>query len=73
VLDYDWVLHIRQQCVDHNIPFQFRQCGTHFHKDGKLYTLGVKQLVSQARKAGVDIDECGDDYIFSRKRNLNQY
>ena len=54
VLNYDWVLHIRQQCIDQNVPFQFRQCGTHFRKDGKLYTLGVKQLAAQARKAGID-------------------
>ena len=54
-LNYDWVLHIRQQCIDHNIPFQFRQCGTHFRKDGKLYTLGVRQLASQAQKAGIDV------------------
>ena len=55
VLDYDWVLHIRQQCIDHNIPFQFRQCGTHFLKDGQLYTLPVRQLISQAKKAGIDV------------------
>lgn len=34
-LDYDWVLQIRQQCISHNVHFEFRQCGTHFIKDGK--------------------------------------
>ena len=54
VLDYDWVLDIRQQCIRQNVSFEFRQCGTHFRKDGKLYTLQVKDLCSQARRAGID-------------------
>lgn len=54
VLEYDWVLHIRRQCRNRGVPFQFRQCGTHFRKDGKLYTLQTHQLISQARKAGID-------------------
>lgn len=54
VLDYEWVLHVRQQCINHGVPFQFRQCGTHFRKDGKLYTLKTHELISQARKAGID-------------------
>lgn len=53
-LDYDWVLKIREQCVSANVHFQFRQCGTHFIKDGKMYTLAVRDLCSQARKAGID-------------------
>ena len=53
-LDYDWVLHIREQCVRQNVSFTFRQCGTHFLKDGKAYTIPTRQLCSQARKAGID-------------------
>ena len=53
-LDYDWVLSIRQQCIDGNVHFQFRQCGTNFIKDGKLYKLNVRMLCSQARKADID-------------------
>ena len=34
-LHYDWVLDTRQQCIDAGVPFEFRQCGTHFIKDGK--------------------------------------
>ena len=52
-LDYEWVLSIRQQCVSANIDFEFRQCGTHFLKDGKKYNLNVRQLCSQAKKAGI--------------------
>lgn len=54
VLDYDWVLSIREQCIKSNVHFEFRQCGTHFIKDGKLYKLNVSQLCSQARKAGIN-------------------
>ncbi|MGI6685844.1 MAG: DUF5131 family protein [Bacillota bacterium] len=53
-LDYDWVLSIRQQCINKNIHFEFRQCGTHFIKDGKSYTLNVKQLCRQAKKANIN-------------------
>lgn len=53
-LDYEWVLFIREQCVSHNVHFEFRQCGTHFIKDGKAYTLNVRDLCSQARKANIN-------------------
>lgn len=54
LLDYGWVLAIREQCVSHNVHFEFRQCGTHFVKDGKAYTLNVRDLCSQARKANIN-------------------
>lgn len=53
-LNYDWVLHIREQCRKANVSFSFRQCGTHFIKDGKWYKLQVKDLMQQARRAGID-------------------
>ena len=53
-LHYDWVLSIREQCMKNGVHFQFRQCGTHFIKDGKEYTLKTRDLCSQARKAGID-------------------
>ena len=55
VLDYDWVLDIRDQCLRKNVNFTFRQLGTNFLKDGKLYHLKRKDLMSQARKANIDI------------------
>ena len=53
-LDFDWVLAIREQCVRKNVSFEFRQCGTHFIKDGKQYKLQTKELCSQAKKAGIN-------------------
>jgi protein gp37 len=55
-LDYAWVLSIREQCIRKKTAFYFRQCGTHFIKDGKKYLLQVKDLCSQARKAGIDYE-----------------
>lgn len=53
-LNYDWVLNIRKQCVKNNVNFEFRQCGTHFIKDGKQYTLQTKELIRQAKLANID-------------------
>lgn len=53
-LNYNWVLAIREQCIEKNVHFEFRQCGTHFIKDDKEYTLKVKDLCSQARKANIN-------------------
>ncbi len=55
-LHYDWVLSVRDQCVRTQTPFSFRQCGTHFIKDGREYTLSVRDLCAQAKKAGIDYD-----------------
>ena len=53
-LNYDWVLAIREQCIRNHVAFEFRQCGTHFIKDGKAYTLRVRDLAAQARKANIN-------------------
>ena len=53
-LDYDWVLDIREQCVQKKVNFEFRQCGTHFIKDGKNYTIQTKDLTRQAKLANID-------------------
>ena len=53
-LDYAWVLNVREQCVRKNVNFEFRQCGTHFIKDGKLYKLQTKDLCKQAKLANIN-------------------
>ena len=55
ILDYSWVLSIREQCLNANVNFTFRQLGTHFVKDGQSYTIKTNLLMSQARKANIDI------------------
>lgn len=53
-LDFDWVLSIRSQCIQHCVKFDFHQCGTKFIKDGIQYNLNPMQLVSQAKKANIN-------------------
>lgn len=53
-MDYDWVLDVRQQCMERNIPFLFHQTGAYFIKDGKKYRIPRKYQISQAKKAGID-------------------
>lgn len=40
--------------MDANVNFEFRQCGTNFIKDGKLYKLQVKDLCKQAKLANIN-------------------
>ena len=47
-INYDWVLFIRQQCINKGVSFEFRQCGSNFIKDGKKYTLQAKDLCKQS-------------------------
>ena len=53
-MHYDWVLSLREQCIRQNVSFEFRQCGTHFIKDGREYKMQTKDLYAQAQKAGID-------------------
>lgn len=53
-LNYNWVLSIREQCINKGVRFEFRQCGTRFIKDDKEYLLNVRDLCIQARKANID-------------------
>lgn len=53
-LDYDWVLDIHRQCLEHNVPFCFHQTGSHFIKQGHLYHIPRALQHSQALKAGIN-------------------
>jgi len=53
-LNYEWVLDIREQCTRRGVNFTFRQTGSNFIMDGKLYKIQKKYQHSQARKAGID-------------------
>lgn len=53
-LDYQWILNLREECIEHQTAFEFRQCGTHFVKDGQKYQLNYRQLFGQAKKAGIN-------------------
>lgn len=51
ICDYDWVLDIRQQCVEANVSFWFKQTGSYLLKDGHEYKVARQFQHSQARKA----------------------
>lgn len=52
--DYSWALNLREQCINKNVSFEFRQCGTHFIKDGKQYKLQTKDLCKLAREFDIN-------------------
>lgn len=60
---YDWILKIRKDCIDKNVNFHFKQTGTHFIKDSKMFTVERKLQHSQARKANIN-------YIANKKGYL---
>ena len=54
ILNYDWVLDIREQCIKANVNFGFHQTGARFIKDGREYRIERKYQISQAKKANID-------------------
>lgn len=51
---YDWILDIRQQCIEKNVPFRFHQTGANFVKDGRCYRIRREFQHSQADKANIN-------------------
>ncbi len=60
--NYDWILDLRKQCVEKNIPFRFHQTGANFIKDKKPYKIKRQYQLAQARKANIDY-RIGEDFI----------
>ena len=54
VLDFDWVLDLRSQCVDAGVEFHFHQTGARLLKDGRLYRIPRCHQHEQAKRAGID-------------------
>lgn len=52
--DFDWVMELRNLCVEQHVSFWFKQTGTVLIKDGKPYTINRKLQHSQACKAGIN-------------------
>lgn len=51
---YEWVLDVRNQCVENNVPFHFHQTGANFVKDGRCYRIPRCHQHTQAQKARLD-------------------
>lgn len=56
VCDFAWVLDMMNQCVAHDVAFQFKQTGTLFKKGDRIYRIEPEDQKIQAQKAGVDFD-----------------
>lgn len=54
VCNFEWVLDIRRQCMEHKINFWFKQTGYRFMKEGREYLIARHFQHSQARKAGIN-------------------
>lgn len=52
--NYEWIMDIRQQCVEADISFWFKQTGSYLLKDGHTYKIARQFQHSQARKAGIN-------------------
>lgn len=53
--DYDWVLNIRQQCVDANVTFWFKNTGSWFKYNGKVECANPFKQTTRAKELGIDI------------------
>lgn len=52
--DFNWIMDLREVCVEQNVAFWFKQTGAKFMKGGKLYPIKHQFQHSQARKAGIN-------------------
>ena len=50
--DFRWIQEVRRACVRCGVPFTFKQTGTMFVKDGKVYHIERKLQMAQAKKSG---------------------
>lgn len=51
---FEWVMHIRQQCIDYQVAFMFKQTGHRFVKNGRTYILDHRTAMQQAGKANIN-------------------
>lgn len=61
VCDYEWILDLRRQCLEKDVPFRFHQTGAKLLKDGRLYRIRRPFQISQAVKARINY-RIGDDH-----------
>ncbi len=51
---FEWIQHLRAQCVENDVAFFFKQTGRHFVKDGRHYIIDRRNQYAQAKKAQVN-------------------
>lgn len=57
VCDYDWVLHIREQCVKAGVTFWFKNTGSLFQRDGIVEKINPFKQGGMAKELGIDISD----------------
>lgn len=57
ICHYEWILDLREQCLQANVSFSFKQTGALFLKDGKTYRIPRKDQHSQAKKAAINTEK----------------
>jgi len=60
--NYDWVLSIREQCVENNVTFWFKNTGSLFRQAGELQKINPFKQNGRAKELGFDI--LGDKKLF---------
>jgi len=60
--DYEWVLSIREQCVNAGITFWFKNTGSLFKRDGVVQKVNPFKQSSLAKELGINI--LGDKKLF---------
>lgn len=53
--NFDWVMELRNICVENKVSFWFKQTGANFIMDGKVYTIKRQFQHAQARKADINL------------------
>lgn len=53
--DYQWILNLREACIQNHVVFVFESTGPVLVKDHIRYTLDPKTAINQARKADIDV------------------
>ncbi|MCL2317876.1 MAG: phage Gp37/Gp68 family protein [Methanomassiliicoccaceae archaeon] len=53
--DYDWVLEIRDQCIEAGVSFWFKNTGSFFKKDGTVQKVNPYKQGSLAKEFDIDV------------------
>jgi len=58
--NYDWILAIKSQCEKADVPFSFKETGSHFRKDGVLYNINPRMQHRTAREMNINTNNNTD-------------
>ena len=55
ICEFDWIMQIREQCLESKTNFHFKQTGAKLKKDGRLYKIPRRLQSEQAAKSKADL------------------